>query len=209
MTRALVCLLLLSGCKRPAERPVVRAADGGAREISVWLGESIGRIEGDRWKISRSDGKPLSMHSVDDPVRVTLHLPSGRTWTSWAKLAIFTEEEGRVHEASATILPEPIPLADAVARSEATAAEFGVAPSIIRQVVDPIVGRGPHDRFHLNFPVEGCIIATTSLWPVTTNARPPTLRGWAISVDVGLATPRTWSIFPWFPATCPADAGTP
>src|SRR5687768_467760 len=71
-------LLLACGGCTGKDLPTEETSPGSSqekppREMEVWLGKPIDTLRGSVWPRSRVNGTPLSMHSITEPCRVTVH----------------------------------------------------------------------------------------------------------------------------------------
>jgi hypothetical protein len=114
MMRYLVSLLLLAGpCAVPAEEDV--DPDEPLPHLSIWLLRPIEEIEGEgfEWRARltreerrlkqqgwpvRDDGEPQSFTAVRGPLEVTVHLPSGRSFRTDARMITIGQRGGIVSD---------------------------------------------------------------------------------------------------------------
>lgn len=171
--------------------------DAGVKLLEIRLGEPVGSHKGSVWPMARS-GKPLSMHGVEGPAALTVRLPSGRVWSAKpVHSVIFSANETNWTLRSVHVVYEQPPLSwpEAKARVFALATELGVPPeqqALTKERLEAM-SRGP-DLLHPTFPVEGCIVLTTTIL-----ARSP---GWIVTPNLGVVTPDIWKVYETWPETC-------
>jgi hypothetical protein len=81
-------------------------------------------VEGEQWPLK--SGKPEELWWIQEPRRLILHLPSGKTWETPSRLLFLEQEEGTVTRAEVSPLPEAVAFPKAVRELEREIDDLGL-----------------------------------------------------------------------------------
>ncbi len=90
--------------------------EGGNPRIEVWLSEPVEKIKGHAWphhSPNFENGRLMDIAGTSDPHVVTIHFPSGQSYTTWSNSVAMDQQKGRLYHI------QLVPLADRVTNQEA------------------------------------------------------------------------------------------